>query len=152
MGAETKITEIAEILDMQSELTRAFINKKTAETVVVSTESLSAVENDEDVPSWQEDEVEEAKKVYNNSDYIELPEHDEIDGYEIMEDFCFSLKDEKIKEKLLTAIQGRGAFRRFKENIRYYNVIDEWYDYKQKVLENIARDWCEANNISLGKL
>lgn len=71
----------------------------------------------------------------------------EIDEYHIMEDFCSSLEDEGLKEDLLYAIEGRGAFRRFRDSIHRRGIEKDWYQYRDGRLEEIAIDWLEAKGI-----
>ncbi len=65
-----------------------------------------------------------------------------------MKRFCNEIKDVEISNELLFQIQGSGAFRRFKQAIDRYNIINGWYSYRQTALEKIAIDWLELNSIS----
>jgi len=40
------------------------------------------------------------------------------------------------------AIQGSGAFRRFKDAIHTFDVAEEWYKYRAERFKAIAVDWC----------
>jgi len=71
----------------------------------------------------------------------------EINEYRIMEDFSKSIEDPRISEELSNAIKGRGAFRRFKDNIVRLGIADRWYNYKEEAFKRIAIEWCEDNNI-----
>lgn len=64
-----------------------------------------------------------------------------------MERFCLSIEDEEISDSLYYAIKGKGAFRRFKEGIHRYGITDDWYKYREEALKQMARDWCEENDI-----
>ncbi|SEA94884.1 Uncharacterised protein family (UPF0158) [Oribacterium sp. KHPX15] len=50
-------------------------------------------------------------------------------------------------KKLTHAIQGRGAFRRFKDTVYDLGIDQKWYDYQAKAYKRIATRWCEANDI-----
>ncbi len=69
----------------------------------------------------------------------------------IMEDFCYSVLDDKIRERLLDKIRGQGAFRRFRDAIQLNGIEEDWYRFRQEALEKIAIDWLEANQISYAK-
>ena len=84
-----------------------------------------------------------AKEVINSDDYLPLPSKFEIHEYNIIEEFCYSVVDDKIR--------GRGAFSRFKNAIRMNRIEEEWYRFRQEELEKIAIDWLEANQISYTK-
>ena len=104
-------------------------------------------EDSDEVPEWAREEVLKAKEVMDSDDYIGLPDSYEINEYGIMEDFCYSLKDERLKEDLLYDIKGRGAFRRFKDSIHRRGIEKDWYQYRDGRLEEIIIDWLEANEI-----
>jgi len=66
-----------------------------------------------------------------------------------MEEFCNSIEDARLGNKLCNAISGRGAFRRFKDLIIRHDLEDSWYAYKHQSIVQIAREWCEDNKIPL---
>ena len=45
------------------------------------------------------------------------------------------------------AFHGSGPFRRFKDGLCRYDLEQEWYDFRDEAYKQIARDWCNANNI-----
>ncbi|MEC1697904.1 UPF0158 family protein [Schinkia azotoformans] len=70
-----------------------------------------------------------------------------MNEYEMMEDFCYSLSNDKDRNRLLNAISGRGAFRRFKDEIIYMGIRDEWFEFRDKCYEKVAIEWCKDNGI-----
>ncbi len=99
-------------------------------------------------PDWQQDSIKEALDVIENWDgYIELPDKWDINEYNIMEEFCLSIKNEKLSDKLYYVIKGRGAFRRFKGEIIQYGIEEDWYNFRDEALKGIAIRWCNANEI-----
>lgn len=64
-----------------------------------------------------------------------------------MQEFIYSLEDEFIQDELLDAINGRRAFRRFKDTLYEYGIENKWYEYRDKAYRKIALDWLDANNI-----
>ncbi len=85
--------------------------------------------------------------VDNDENYEELPDKDEIDDYAIMESFCESRTDERLRGILCEAIRGRGAFRRFREKIDAHGIAEDWYSYRAEALKEIAADWGKRNRI-----
>jgi hypothetical protein len=65
-----------------------------------------------------------------------------------MERFCRSVEDDDMRDDLFNAIQGSGAFRRFKDSIHKHGVADDWYKYRDDELREIAIAWCDENGIS----
>lgn len=77
--------------------------------------------------------------------YMDLPSDYEIYEYEIMESFCYTINDSKAQNNLLLAINGKGAFRRFKDKAISLNVIEDWYTYRDECYKQIAIDFCDRN-------
>ena len=82
-------------------------------------------------------------------DYIPLPGQYDINEYRIMEEFIYELSERKNQDVLERAIQGRGAFRRFKDKLYDLNLEQQWYSYKDSAYERIARQWCERHKIDI---
>ena len=89
------------------------------------------------------------KSQPGNKDYLALPGKFEIDDYAIMKAFSSNRENSDERHQLLSAIRGAGAFRYFKDTIHRLGVADEWYAFKDKAYEEIARDWCEEHQITL---
>jgi len=64
-----------------------------------------------------------------------------------MRRFCYTIDDEALREELLNAIHGSGAFRMFKDVLRRNDLEDEWFAYKNEVFKEIAIQWCKENEI-----
>ena len=82
-------------------------------------------------------------------DYIPLPGQYDINEYRIMEEFVYELPAGKNQDVLARAIQGRGAFRRFKDKLYDLNLEKQWYQYRDEAYEKIARQWSERHKIDL---
>ena len=83
--------------------------------------------------------------------YIPLPREYEIHEYQIMENFVNSLEDEDEAHELLNSMQGKGAFRRFKEKVSLLSLEDRWYNHREEAHEKIAVEWCVKNGIKVIK-
>jgi hypothetical protein len=149
-----KLKDIVDEMEMQMDEYRKYLNKITGEIVNVSTEELSIAEESEEdddfseYPDWQQDSIKSALDIIVNwENYIELPDKLEMNEYDIMEEFCGSIKNDRVSNALYSAIQGRGAFRRFKDTIARFGVEDDWYKFREEALRQIAIEWCEENEI-----
>ena len=89
-----------------------------------------------------EDEIDE---LFEES--IILPTQYEINEYQIMIDFIDTIDNLEIKENLHRLIQGKGAFRRFKDYCFESNIIQELYKYKEQKYKEIAIEWCKQNEL-----
>jgi len=148
------IKDVVDEMDVPGDEHSAFLNRHTGELVTLSSEELNAAEEDDDIedyPKWQQDMINKAKDVLESDDFLALPSKFDIHEYSIMEDFCFSVADDKIRGALLDKIRGSGAFRRFKDAIQMNGIEEDWYSFRQEALEKIAIDWLEANKIPYAK-
>ena len=94
------------------------------------------------------DDPELANFVRNEDQYLRLPDRYDIDEYRIMRHFAWSRGDDAHSSALMRAIQGRGAFRRFKDTCYRLGIEQQWYDYKEARLMEIAREWCAENGVA----
>jgi len=100
-------------------------------------------------------DTEEIEKIYERLDsepekYLIIPTDSSRKGYQDMVAFTESLEDENLREKLWIALDGRGAFRRFRNILlNYPDVREEWFKFKDKRLEERVRQWLEENEIEL---
>ena len=144
------INEIASELEIQSESHPSYLNRETGEIVTIPEEFFSVAESGEDFssyPDWEKELIEAAEDVLASEKYVPLPSEFDIHEYRIMEDFCYSMEGDKVQQKLLRAIDGKGAFRRFRDNIFDFGIEQRWYRFKQEALKKIAIEWCEENEI-----
>ncbi|KXA94752.1 hypothetical protein AKJ65_03550 [candidate division MSBL1 archaeon SCGC-AAA259E19] len=80
--------------------------------------------------------------------YIALPRTSPREGYRDMEEFIETVEDEDLKEKLSIAIDGKGAFRRFKDVLNQYpDERERWFEFKGNRTEKRVRRWLEAEDI-----
>lgn len=152
MNIQVKLQSIIEEMEIQFEESISFLNIKTGEIVVVNSDDLSAAEDEEpldDLREWEQENRKIAIDVVDNyENYIELSTKYEVNEYEIMENFCLTVRDQQKQESLLRAIKGKGAFRRFKDKIIDFEMKDQWYAYRDESFKQIAIDWCQKNKIN----
>ncbi len=151
-----KPVKLADLVDNMGvhESIETFLNLETGEIVTVCKDSLEAAEVEEESPAGSEEyddddeEMQMARDILNHyENYVALPDSNEIHEYEIMRIFCESLEDGRLREIMCRDIKGRGVFRRFKDNIDYFGITDDWYRFKDEALREIAINWCEQHRI-----
>lgn len=94
-------------------------------------------------------ELYEYIKEFGDDNYISLPDQYDIHEYSIMEDFIETVASQRKQNYLYNAIRGKKAFRRFKDAIYELGIENQWYKYRDKQYEKIAREWCEKYNIEI---
>ncbi len=151
MKPNVHLKDVIDEMDSFGDEYRSFLNIQTGEFITLSDEELGAAEEGrslEDYPEWQRELIQKASEVLSTDDYCKLPSKFDIHEYSIMESFCYSVEDDGLRRRLLNSIQGRGAFRYFKDTIHEYGVADDWYRYRYQALREIAIHWLEGNNIA----
>ncbi len=76
-----------------------------------------------------------------------LPTKNDINEYEMMVEFADTIEDSKLQNQLYISLNGSGAFKRFKDTCINYDIIDDWYNFRDKKYKDIAINWCQENNI-----
>ena len=64
----------------------------------------------------------------------------------MIEAFAYSRDDGS--GRLIRAIQGRGAFRRFRDTVERLGLLNEWYEFRDNCYRERAVSWCHGHNIS----
>lgn len=152
MRNPVKLQTIIEELEIQLDESRIFLNIETGEIISVTSDELRAAEDDEPfdhLPEWQQEDRKVAIDVFENfENYIDLPTKYDVNEYEIMEEFCLSVREQGKQDALLKAIKGKGAFRRFKDKIIEFDVENQWYSFRNEKFKEIAIEWCQDNNLN----
>jgi hypothetical protein len=73
--------------------------------------------------------------------------------YQDMADFAETITDERAGRRLLRAIQGRGAFRRFKDELHqeYLGLLPAWYAFRDARATRRAVQWLADNSLIDGE-
>jgi hypothetical protein len=153
MAATVLLADIVEVLEMQFDERPSFVDLDTGQVETVAVELLRKAEelaDDEEpeIPEWQKPEFEAASRVAFGGRFRRLPSNFDVNEWAIMEEFSLTVESARIREDLLQAIRGKGAFRYFKDTIRRYRIESDWYEFRMEALRQIARDWCEEHHIA----
>ena len=90
-------------------------------------------------------------KVANNPDrYLRVDPASSREQYRWMERFVASVSDQALRERLLVAIDGKGAFRRFKDVLLAFPAERErWFTYRSDLLHFHIQTWLEHMQIEV---
>ena len=130
---KVKLTEVIDALDFINDEIEYYYNPDTEEIFM---SNIGEIEN------LNEDELDE---LFEKS--IMLPTRYDINEYEMMEDFAETIKDDRLQNQLYISLNGSGAFRRFKDTCINFDIIDDWYKFRDKKYKELAINWCKDNNI-----
>jgi len=134
---KVKLEAVLEALELSDEDGKYYYNKITSEVIYIGEEEARIADSTDIEENWD--------------NYISLPSQFDINEYDIMVEFCYSLENDRISNELLSALNGKGAFRKFKDTAIRLNLEEKWYKYKDEALIKIARDWCKDNDIEVIK-
>lgn len=152
MTVQVKLTDIVDGMESQSFDNCVFINQDTGKIVFILHEFLSKAEDGESghhMIEWQQEMMLLAHEIIEHEDlYIQLPGEYEINEYDMMEKFCFTVADPEKEKILFRAIQGKGAFRRFKDLIVILDLTENWYNYRDAAYIQVAKDFCKRHGFS----
>lgn len=128
-----KLSEVIDALEFTNDEIEYYYNPDNGEIFM---SNIGEFEN------LNEDELDE---LFEKS--IMLPTRYDINEYEMMEDFAETIKDTRLQNQLYISLNGSGAFRRFKDTCINYDIIDDWYKFRDERYKEVAINWCKDNNI-----
>lgn len=145
------LSDVIEAIEFESDLVKHYYNKNSGIIIGVEDSNASTYKASlvEDLDKFEEWEKELICNLYdfqeNPEDYISLPSKDEINEYGMLVDFCDSLKDLDLKNKLLN---NNESFLKLKQAVESNGLLSSWYEYREEAEKEIAINWCKNNNIA----
>ncbi len=97
-----------------------------------------------DVPDWMEEEIELALTLFLNENgrYVRIPERYAANAFQTMQEFVETVPEARLREELTAILDGKGAFRRFKDALeKYPKERKMWYRYNANKAKEEIRDW-----------
>jgi len=132
------LDELCSVMEDSSYEHDYYLDLKTGEIVLVS--------------DWMDEEEGEKlrDRIDSNPDrYEQIPKVESYEAYQDMEDFIATVEDAHLAELLGVAINGRGAFRRFKDVLlRYPKERERWLRFKDERMKQRALEWLSEIGIS----
>jgi hypothetical protein len=84
----------------------------------------------------------------NIRNYLRVDPASSREQYRWMEKFVGSVTDEALRERLIISIDGKGAFRRFKDVLLAYPAERErWFSYRAELLHWHIQQWLEQHDV-----
>src|SRR5438067_2371006 len=120
---------------------RYFLNLVTGEVVFFS-DDLGLSDEDERL----------LEEIDGSDDYVAIERIPSHEAYQWMVDFVDEMvapADEQAAEKLFIALNGKGAFRRFKDTLHRIDErwLQAWYQWKDKRLRDAVEEWLKSVQI-----
>lgn len=99
---------------------------------------------------WQKDDVRTAVfvEMHFGSRVISIPQSTSYEAYDQMQDYIATIEDDRLRNRLVDATHGRGAFGRF-EAILGQHLAEEqrWYAFQDSQLSREIRRWLASVGI-----
>ena len=155
VGMPVDLEQLADQLDAQFGEETWYLDRRTGKLCYIPEDfgiSFGFSDPEEVDETYSEDDQEAAAEflmIMNDTEgrFVELPDRFEVDAWGTMAAFSEGYPDEKISRRLCDAIQGKGAFGRFKDLVQHYEIDKEWQEFETEKNLDLARDWCKQNNI-----
>ncbi len=130
---------ICDAIDMANDEWRQYLDIEKMEVVSVSEYPFGG--------EYDAEEQELADMIEEGwlTRFFGLPSRFDIDEYNIMEEFIWSLSEGKVQDTLEGAIRGKGAFRRFKDSVHRFGIEKDWYAFQDAWHRKTAIEWCESH-------
>jgi hypothetical protein len=92
--------------------------------------------------------TEQIENVTDETRYLRVPHAEPRDGYRDMERFIETVMDQNLRQLLGVAIQGKGAFRRFKDVLLDYpQERERWFRFQEDRVRQRVLDWLDLEDI-----
>ncbi|MGL5381599.1 hypothetical protein [Clostridium sp.] len=151
---KVELSDVMEAIEFEGEVLTHYYNKKTGVIIYLEDESSAnyKAEDINNIESFEEWERELITALHdlkaNPEDYIQLPCVDEINEYNMLKEFSKDISDDSLTSLIGDSNGGEDEIREIIEQIRKIGKIEEWYDFREEAEYNLAKEWCNKNNIS----
>lgn len=139
-GAVVLVTEEARLFSEELPDTA-----KTAAQILAAAQQMPAI------PDAQYEDVIMAALVERDTEesrYLLIPEQRSYEGYRDMEAFASTVEDPELAGKLEAAIDGKGAFRQFKDTLYDYpEERERWFEFQRARKSERMVAWLEDEEI-----
>ncbi len=90
------------------------------------------------------------KRIIDDAIYLRIDPVSSREQYRWMERFIATVETPELRNRLLSSIDGKGAFRRFKDVLMAYPVDRErWFAFRSERLRACMDAWLEAHDIEV---
>ena len=149
MVSVISLREVVEAMEALSDDWVSYLDPDSGEIITVTEEERRLAEDKslDDIPEWQREVLPKIRAVLESDRFLELPDRFDIHEWSIMEGFARGQDNDRIRRELLDAIHGAGAFRMFRGLTRRFGIEQNWYQFREETLAEIAREWLEEHKL-----
>ncbi len=141
-----------EVVTLSEEIVRALRLRLSDDDSDEVEDDIEYIEFDEEpeIPDWMTDEMEIILEILldESGRYIRIPEREKRVAYQSMIDFIDTVEDSLLKEELSSALNGKGAFRKFKHVlVKVPRERKRWHGYNAKAMKKESVEWLRSLGI-----
>lgn len=90
------------------------------------------------------------QRIMQDANYLRIDPVSSREQYRWMERFIATVEESELRQKLVQSIDGKGAFRRFKDVLMAYPADRErWFTFRSERLKACMDGWLEAHGIKV---
>jgi hypothetical protein len=143
---EVDLEEVAAAFESSREMNEFFLDLATGEVVVIPAELLEQdclEEEPAGLPAWEQALLPVVRAIQEGGErYARVPQMPSYEIYNLMVEFAETVTDHRLRRLLAVALDGKGAFGRFKRVLADYPAERErWYRMKQAALNERVKEW-----------
>ena len=146
------VAALAEAFSMRGLDAESWLDTETGLIHLVQHECMTRAELEEDDPTmsdWMRAEIVRAREVQASPGrYLLIEADDNRSEWRDMERFIDSVQDTTAARQMGKAIDGRGAFRRFKDEDDELDLLDSWYTFAESCVRERALDWLASKGFA----
>jgi hypothetical protein len=131
-----------------------YLDTETGEIISMPDNVMHAVEDGKEdaeaLSDWEQELVETAESILGDEKdrFLLIPRRESREGYELMTAFTETVTGQELREKLAIALDGKGAFRRFRNVLNQHpDELDRWYVFKDESMREEAVQWLLEHGI-----
>jgi hypothetical protein len=129
-------TDLETAFERNAPDTESFLDTRTGEVVTVTEGAIDYTEQ-------------RGKVTAGGEAFVRIEPAASREQYKWMERFVAGVTDEPLRERLVIAIDGKGAFRRFKDVLLNYPTERErWFSYRSELLHWAIQKWLEKEQLA----
>jgi hypothetical protein len=144
--------ETGEVMPLSEEIANELKTRISDDEVDEIDEGIEYILYDEEpeIPDWMTDEMEMILEILldESGRYIRIPERKNRIAYQSMNAFIDTIEDPLLKEELSAALNGKGAFRKFKDAlVSFPKARKRWHGYNAKAMKKESLQWLQSLGI-----
>jgi len=145
-------TQTGEVITFSEEILNELKNLLYDEDYEKMADEIEYIEFDQEpeVPDWMFDEADLALEILldSASRYLRIPERNSDTAFTVMKEFAQTVQNPALQKELINALNGRGAFRRFKDILMGYpKERKRWHGYNAKASHTEIDTWLHSYGI-----